>query len=354
MTCRVRVSRVVMGVGLLIASSCASVEDTMNGDGVSASPGDVEPPAPDPTTPTPGDTSPVNDAPTQRAAAREGYTATRYPIVLAHGASGFDKLFGVLEYFHGIPGELTSGGAKVYVTEVTALGSSDERGQQLLDQIEYIVAATGCGKVNIIGHSQGGLDARYVAAKRPDLVASVTTVGTPHLGSGLADWFLDHTTDGGFSQTVVEVFGDLLGMVLNLLAGTDNPSDALGIILQVSSDGAASWNARFPAGLPSTRCGSGAESANGIRFYSWSGSSALTHALDPSDAAFAITTWLTGGDNDGLVERCSSHFGRVIRDDYRMNHLDEVNQVLGLTSWFEVDPTSLFRAHANRLKNAGL
>ena len=36
------------------------------------------------------------------------------------------------------------------------------------------------------------------------------------------------------------------------------------------------------------------------------------------------------------------------------NHLDEVNQVLGLVSIFESSPPSVFRAHANRLKNAGL
>ena len=44
----------------------------------------------------------------------------------------------------------------------------------------------------------------------------------------------------------------------------------------------------------------------------------------------------------------------MIRDNYFYNHLDEVNQVLGLTSIFESTPTSVFRAHANRLKNAGL
>jgi Kef-type K+ transport system membrane component KefB len=36
------------------------------------------------------------------------------------------------------------------------------------------------------------------------------------------------------------------------------------------------------------------------------------------------------------------------------NHLDEVNQVFGLTSWFSPSPKSVLRAHANRLKNAGL
>jgi triacylglycerol lipase len=37
-----------------------------------------------------------------------------------------------------------------------------------------------------------------------------------------------------------------------------------------------------------------------------------------------------------------------------MNHLDEVNQILGLVSIFESNPKTVFRAHANRLKNAGL
>ena len=58
--------------------------------------------------------------------------------------------------------------------------------------------------------------------------------------------------------------------------------------------------------------------------------------------------------NDGLVGRCSSHLGTVVRDNYFQNHLDEVNQILGLVSIFETSPPTLFRDHANRLKNAGL
>jgi len=54
------------------------------------------------------------------------------------------------------------------------------------------------------------------------------------------------------------------------------------------------------------------------------------------------------------VGRCSSHLGDVIRDNYFQNHLDEVNQVLGLVSIFESSPASIFRSHANRLKNLGL
>ena len=65
-------------------------------------------------------------------------------------------------------------------------------------------------------------------------------------------------------------------------------------------------------------------------------------------AAFA------GAKNDGLVASCSTHLGRVIRDDYAMNHLDEVNQTVGLTNLFETNPVTIFRQHANRLKSAGL
>ena len=106
--------------------------------------------------------------------------------------------------------------------------------------------------------------------------------------------------------------------------------------------------------MPATACGEGAAVVNGIRYYSWSGTGILTNALDVSDAALALTSLFYAEANDGLVGRCSSHLGTVIRDNYFQNHLDEVNQVLGLVSIFESNPTTLFRSHANRLKNAGL
>ena len=115
------------------------------------------------------------------------FTQTRYPIVLAHGLTGFRQLFGVVDYFNGIPSDLRSGGAQVFVTQVSAVASATQRGEQLLHQIETIVATTGTGKVNLIGHSEGGLDARYVMGVRPDLIASLTTVATPHLGADLAE-----------------------------------------------------------------------------------------------------------------------------------------------------------------------
>lgn len=282
------------------------------------------------------------------------FTKTRYPIVLAHGASGFQQLFGVFDYFFSITSDLQAGGAKVFVTQVSAFGSAEARGEQLLLQIERIAASTGAGKVNLIGHSQGGLDARYVMGVRPDLIASLTTVATPHLGADLADFLADNLAPGGFNETVLAAFGNSLGTIIDLLTGTPEPQDAIGALHSLSSTGAATFNRRFPAGLAATRCGATPTTANGIPLFSWAGSSVLTNFLDVSDPALGLTSLFYSEDSDGLVGRCSGHFGKVIRDDFSMNHLDEVNQLFGLTSIFETSPVSVFRSHANRLKNAGL
>lgn len=293
-------------------------------------------------------------APRPAAAWPWDHTQTKYPIVLAHGLGGFDELFGVYDYWYGIPFALTSGGARVFVTTVSQLNSTEARGEQLLAQVQQIVALTGKPKVNLIGHSHGGLDVRYVAAVRPDLVASVTSVGSPHKGADLADFLRANVQNGSFTETVVAYFANALGTVLGLLTGHANPQDGIAALDSLTTAGLASFNARYPRGVPTTACGEGAASVGGVRYYSWSGTGILTNALDVSDAAMALTSLFYDQANDGLVDRCSSHLGDVIRDDYFHNHLDEVNQVLGLVSIFESNPTTLFRNHANRLKNVGL
>ena len=282
------------------------------------------------------------------------YTKTRYPIVLEHGLAGFDELFGVYEYWFGIPDALRDGGATVFVTTVSQLNSTEARGEQLIDQIEQIVAITGKPKVNLIGHSHGGLDVRYVAAVRPDLVASVTSVATPHKGAALADYLRANVSNGSFTESVLAFFANSLGTVLGLLTGHTNPQDAIAALDSLTSAGLATFNAQYPQGVPTTACGSGASTVNGIRYYSWSGTGIFTNALDVSDTPLALSSLVYPEANDGLVGHCSSHLGSVVRDNYFQNHLDEVNQILGLVSIFESNPTTLFRDHANRLKNAGL
>jgi triacylglycerol lipase len=282
------------------------------------------------------------------------YTKTNYPIVLAHGMSGFDALFGVYDYWYGIPSELRDYGARVYVTTVSQFNSSDARGEQLLQQVLQIRAITGKSKVNIMGHSHGGFDIRYVCGVRPDVCASATAVGSPVKGAALADFLRANVSNGSFTEGVLSLFANSLGTVLGLLTGQTNPQNAVAALDSLTTAGAASFNGRFPAGVPTTQCGSGASTANGVRYYSWSGTGVLTNVLDVSDAPLGLTSLVYPEANDGLVGRCSSHLGTVLRDNYFMNHLDEVNQVFGLTSLFETNPKSVFKTHANRLKKAGL
>jgi triacylglycerol lipase len=280
------------------------------------------------------------------------YTKTKYPIVLAHGLGGFDELFGVYDYWYGIPSALADGGARVFVTQVSPLNSPQARGEQLIDQIETIVAITGKAKVNLIGHSQGGIDIRYVRAVRPDLVASVTTVGSPHTGSKTADAAREMSRRSG----VPAALANLLSGTLAWLSGEGRlPQDALGALQSLDSEGAAVFNKRFPQGQPLTPCGEGPAVENGVRYFSFGGTRVGTNPLDPSDAVLLVTSRDFGDEaNDGLVGRCASHWGVVLRDDYEWNHLDEVNQALGLRATLSPDPRAVYRLHANRLQRLGL
>lgn len=280
------------------------------------------------------------------------YTETRYPIVLVHGLFGFDTV-GPLDYWHRIPSELREDGAQVFVAQVAAANSTEVRGEQLLRQVEEIVAITGKPKVHLIGHSHGGPTIRYVAGVRPDLVASVTSVGGVNKGSAVADLIRGLAPEGSLSEAVISRIVDAMSGLIDLLSGGGYAQDSTAALNSLTTAGSADFNARFPAGVPDG-CGDGAHMVDGVRYYSWSGTAQLTNILDLSDPLLVVTALAFDEPNDGLVGRCSSHLGKVIRDDYRQNHLDEVNQLLGLTAPLATDPVALYRQHANRLKNLGL
>jgi triacylglycerol lipase len=290
-----------------------------------------------------------------QARAADTYTQTRYPIVLVHGLLGFDKLFGV-DYFYRIPAELQRSGAKVFVAQVSATNSNEARGEQLLAQVQQILALTGADKVNLIGHSQGGPTIRYVASVRPDLVASATSIGGVNDGSKVADAVRGVLPPGSVSEAIAAQAANALVALINLGSGGSGlPQNSHAALDALTTSGTRAFNAKYPEGLPKTACGNGDELVNGVHYYSWSGSQPVTNLLDPSDPALGLTSLVFAGEpKDGLVGACSSHLGRVIRDDYRMNHLDEVNQAFGLTDLFETDPVTLFRQHANRLQQVGL
>ena len=52
-------------------------------------------------------------------------------------------MFGLVDYFNGIPQDLTKNGASVYVTKTSSVNDTEVRGEQLLQQVKTIIAITG-------------------------------------------------------------------------------------------------------------------------------------------------------------------------------------------------------------------
>jgi triacylglycerol lipase len=65
-------------------------------------------------------------------------------------------------------------------------GSTAEHAKELSKKIGEIKSETGQNRVNIVGHSKGGLDARVYLANRTPHVANLIMIGTPNAGSPLA------------------------------------------------------------------------------------------------------------------------------------------------------------------------
>ena len=116
---------------------------------------------------------------------------TKYPILLVHGVFFRDNPY--LNYWGRIPSALMRNGATIYYGEHPSALSIADSAEILARRIRQIVAETGCEKVNIIAHSKGGLDCRYAMENLgiASLVASLTTVNTPHRGCIFADRLLD-------------------------------------------------------------------------------------------------------------------------------------------------------------------
>ena len=125
-----------------------------------------------------------------RKRAEDRICATRYPILMVHGV--FFRDFRYFNYWGRVPGELIRNGATIYYGEQPSAASVAECGEALAERIRKILKETGAEKINIIAHSKGGLDSRYALSKcgMGDLVASLTTVNTPHRGCEFADYLL--------------------------------------------------------------------------------------------------------------------------------------------------------------------
>jgi triacylglycerol lipase len=116
----------------------------------------------------------------------------KYPVVLMHG-------FGLLAFLakgghlHDEAMYLRVRGVMAFAPNVSPYHTIPERAGMWKDRVKTILKATGARKVNLLAHSMGGLDARYLISKLGlhEEVATLTTISSPHRGSPLADIVLE-------------------------------------------------------------------------------------------------------------------------------------------------------------------
>ena len=218
----------------------------------------------------------------------------KHIIVLAHGIARFDilremmaKKIGInvatsdsLHYFKGIKSYLETNGFECHHTSVEFAGSVDLRARQLGNQINEISSKNNGRKVHVIAHSMGGLDARHMIVDREGMaekVASLTTIGTPHLGTSFAD--IGITFGGRF---VI----DSLRYILDLKGFDD-------LTIKACDD----FNRRAEA----------QEADNDVVYRTYASSEERDHVFLPLQPSWFIIN-KKEGENDGLVSIKSQHW----------------------------------------------
>jgi pimeloyl-ACP methyl ester carboxylesterase len=100
------------------------------------------------------------------------------PVLLVPGFLAGDSSLGPMSR------SLRHQGFRTYRADIRAnVGCTLAAAAQLEERLEEITQRRG-SKVRIVGHSLGGMLARGVAARRPDLVAGIVTMGSPMLAPG--------------------------------------------------------------------------------------------------------------------------------------------------------------------------
>ena len=286
-----------------------------------------------------------------------------YPVVLMHGMSGFGQLevgpIGIT-YFDGVVEDLTKSGESVFVTVVPPCDTSEARAAALATQIDAILVRTGKAKVNLVGHSQGGMDARVITSPQGlgygDRVASVTTVATPHHGSKVADAVL------GLLQylpadVVDSVTGDFLKLVEKTAFELQSDAHLRQQVVEISEQYMSTvFNPKY-------------KDAPGVLYMSYAGRTNLRTGIgvcddgkysndplsvDVTQAALApLAVFLEEGQfkvNDGLVTVDSAKWG-AFQQCVPADHLKEVGQLAPVASSF--NHLQLFRDIVARVRLAG-
>lgn len=205
---------------------------------------------------------------------------TKYPILLLHGMGFHDRL--PIHYYWGrIPHTLRRHGAVVYFGDQDGNATVLYNARSLVSLVHRILRETGAEKINIIAHSKGGLEARYLVSSlgMGDVIASVTTLSTPHNGSAAIDKLLrgiPHLIWLG--SAVTDVGRRCLG---------DRRPQTFFVINQLTTDYMRRFNKRNP---------------DDPRVFYQSYAFLMQHALsDPIMSVPYLLNRLFDGESDGLV-----------------------------------------------------
>lgn len=233
---------------------------------------------------------------------------TKYPIILVSGM-GFKEHNFALNYWGIIPDYLKERGGMVFTANQDAFCSHLENAIKLKNRILDILEKTNHRKINIIAHSKGGLEARYMISKLDmgNKVASLTTIGTPHRGSGIADIVVGKIPLGKFAAArMVNIYASIMG---------DKQPDSLRAVVQVTTEAMALFNKEI-IDHPKVYYQSYASHVN----------KEYPNFLWRSLAGFL---YISDGKNDGIVSIESAKWGDfkgIIKTDEApsINHADQV------------------------------
>lgn len=246
------------------------------------------------------------------------------PMVLMHGMAGFEAI-GPAEYFYGVREALEADGYDVLVTVVDPFHSVESRAAQAKAQIEAYMSENGVARVHLLGHSQGGLDARYLVSSLGfgDRVATVTTIATPHRGIELVD-VSTGLIPGDASAALAALSSAFLGTV------TGTQAD---LAAQISGLGHQYCHDEFNPNNPDDPR---------VRYFSASGVTQPWLTVDITDTDIVDPLMLAAywmnlaleGENDGLVPLESAKWGEFL-GTVPADHLDEMG-------WFPEVPQPAF------------
>lgn len=163
---------------------------------------------------------------------------TKYPILLVHGMGFRDRKY--LNYWGRIPQKLIDNGCEVYYGNQDANGTVESNARMLEKSLDKVLEISGKEKVNIIAHSKGGLDSRYLISTlgRSESIASLSTMNTPHNGSETVDWLFR------FPEILIKLTGNITDFFMKIL-GDSNP-ESYKVFGQLTTSFAHQFNEENP------------------------------------------------------------------------------------------------------------